>query len=169
MAVRFSSAILTWSRTCRGPGTWTRLMMKNGLPAAAAAPPAPPPIPPPPAPPPAAAHAATAAAHAATAAASRQPPPPPPCMPPPPPAAAARAAHVADAAAVAELGRDELEDVGHRLGVGHLPFEDHLRADLADVDVGAGERLLDPRLEVARVEGDADQERDRLVRHRPRT
>ncbi len=79
--------------------------------------------------------------------------------------------------APAKLGADELEDLGHRLHVGDLALEDDLRAGLADVHLGAGEDLLEPRLQVARVDGDADEEGrrpaprvpDRHVGHAVRT
>jgi len=45
----------------------------------------------------------------------------------------AHAPHRSEPAAEAELGLDELEDVGDRLVVGDLPFQDDLGADLAHV------------------------------------
>ena len=60
-------------------------------------------------------------------------------------------------------GLHDLEDVGHHLGVGDLAVEDDLGADLADLDLRARERLVDPRFQVLGVERDPDQERDRTV------
>ena len=137
VACRLISAILTCSKTCRGPGTVTRLMMTIGpappVPDGDSARPPPPPL----------------------------PPPPPPPIAPPPPATEGRAAH--------ECQRHELNDVGHRLRVGDLAVKDDLRAHLADLDLGAGKRLANPRLQVLGIERDPNQERDRpigLVPHR---
>ena len=131
------------------PGTVTRLMMTQPatrLPPPI--PPPPPPMPPPPMPPPPTAHAATAAhaaaataAHAAAAAAA---------MPPP------RCSSISVMVTSWRMSDIVFES-------GDLAIQDDLRPDLADLDLGPGERLANPRLEVLGVERDPDQERDRTV------
>src|SRR5208282_1130393 len=56
-----------------------------------------------------------------------------------------------------------LEDVGHHLGLGHLAIEDDLAADLADLDLGARECLVDSRLQLLRVHRDPDEEGNRAI------
>ena len=158
VALRLISAILTWSRTWRGPGTVTRLMMTMRR-DAAPPPPMPPPMPPPPMPPP-----------------PMPPPPmPPPPMPPPPMPPPCTAAHAAAAHAAAHPAahrRRRHGTIGLFMSVsvtswrmsaivfesGDLPVQDDLVPDLADLDLGTRERLADPRLEVLGVDRDPDQE-----------
>ena len=117
-------------------------------------------------PPPAATAAHPAAAHPAAAhpAAAAIPPPPipPPPMPPPPippPPVPPRNIGLVIINVVETTWRTS----AIVLESGTCPSRMIWAPDLADLDVGPGERLANPRLEVLGIDRDPDQERDRAI------